>query len=191
MDINQASLIQADWSPSEDATLFHLKTTKWANMMSKILSDRTEESIQNRIEYQKRHFEKQIESMLCSSSSSSMRNIERLTNGLKQNRPDPPGTFEMALLTYVALQSIKSPRRFSDEIELTLSSGEWRSVEIPETCERCGLLVPSAQGGKLICKTSGWCKTCCRVSACVSRDLLRKIHASVAASYSGRQEAHS
>ena len=191
MDVAHDSLSQEDWSPSEDAALFHLKTTKWSNMMSKVMSGRTEESIQERIEYLKRHLEKQTKSKLCSSSSSFMQKIKRLTNELKQHLPDPHGKFENARLTYVALQILKSPCMFTGERKLALSSAEWGLAETSETCKRCGLLVPSAQGGKLICKTLGWCETCCSVSTCVSGDLLRKIHASVTAGCSAGREAQS
>jgi hypothetical protein len=43
-------------------------------------------------------------------------------------------------------------------------------------CTRCGLVVPSSQTGREVCKQTGWCTSCCQSSVLIHDDLLRKGH---------------
>jgi hypothetical protein len=167
------SLKLASWSPLEDAMIFHVFLTqgsRWA-MMSKLIVGRTDNSIKNRYHHLKRRFEKRVQSM------SSSDRIDSLARELKTRHDvTPPGDDLMPLMfKYVAVQ-IKSRDRSRIEAEQVSFFGPWRAPESMEACRRCGLYVPSAQTGRLICKTSGWCETCGQVSTCLSGNMLRTIH---------------
>lgn len=153
-----------NWSPVEDATLFRLYLTdgsKWS-MMSKVLRGRTDNGIKNRYHHLKRRLERQMQMVPTSAE------IESIIVRLKKTSLLEFG--DEWLLKYVATQSLL-PRKKLDTSE---AAGYLRSAS-DECCARCGLIVPSRQTGSLVCKTTGWCEVCIRVSPCVSGDLLRAL----------------
>ena len=152
-----------NWSPVEDATIFRLFYTdgsKWS-MMSKLLRGRTDNGIKNRYHHLKRRLERQMQMMPTSPD------IESIMSHLKKSRLVGHGN--EWLLKYVATQSTL-PRK---KLEKSDAAGYVRPA-CNELCVRCGLIVP-LQTGSLVCKTTGWCEVCIRVSPCLSGDLLRTL----------------
>lgn len=153
-----------NWSPVEDATIFRLHHTdgsKWS-MMSKFIRGRTDNGIKNRYHHLKRRLERQMH--LLPESDELLRAMAHL-----QEKPQL-GQYEDFLIKCAASE-ILQPISALDE---SAAEGFLR-VALDEKCNRCGMLVPSKQTGRLVCKTTGWCELCVRVSPCISGDLLRAI----------------
>lgn len=151
-----------DWSPVEDAAIFRLYQTvgtKWS-MMSKIIRGRTDNGIKNRYHHLKRRLDRQMQATLTSSELGGI--VQRLeANPLLENC-DP------WVLKYVAIQSLLPVK----QLEKSDAAGYLR-LGNNELCARCALFVPSLQTGRLVCKTTGWCEVCIRISPCLSGDMLR------------------
>jgi Myb-like DNA-binding domain len=153
-----------NWSPVEDAIIFRLYHTdgsKWS-MMSKLIRGRTDNGIKNRYHHLKRRFERQVE--LTQESQDLLSTMARLTEVPLIRR------FESCMIKYAASE-ILGP---SNEMEASEVDGYLR-VGCNELCSRCGMLVPSIQTGSLVCKTTGWCEVCVRVSPCISGEILRAV----------------
>ena len=154
-----------NWSPVEDAIIFRLYATdgsKWS-MMSKLIRGRTDNGIKNRYHHLKRRLERQVYSTPTS------REVETIIMYLQQSvlmRDCEPW-----MLKYVAIQGLRPVKK----LELNNETKGYLRIGCNELCARCGLFVPSLQTGNLVCKTTGWCEVCARVSPCLSGDLLRAI----------------
>ena len=153
-----------NWSPVEDAIIFRLYHTdgsKWS-MMSKLIQGRTDNGIKNRYHHLKRRFERQVQ--LTEESQDLLSAMARLTEVPLIRR------FDTFMIKYAASE-IVGP---STEMEASKVDGYLR-IGSNEMCTRCGMLVPSKQTGRLVCKTTGWCEVCVRVSPCISGEILRAV----------------
>ncbi len=153
-----------NWSPVEDAVIFRLYHTdgsKWS-MMSKLIRGRTDNGIKNRYHHLKRRLERQVHATPTSLEVETI--ITRLEQSVLLR------DYDHWMLKYVATQSLLPSKKINkDEAKGYLREG------CDELCSRCGLFVPSVQTGQLVCKTTGWCEVCVRLSPCLSGDLLRVI----------------
>lgn len=156
-----------NWSPVEDATIFRLYSTdgsKWS-MMSKLIRGRTDNGIKNRYHHLKRRLERQVYATPTS------RQVDTIIMYLQQSVL--LRDCEKWMLKYVATLVLRPMKK----LELNQETKGYLRVGRNEQCARCGLFVPSIQTGHLVCKTTGWCEVCSRVSPCLSGDLLRAIDA--------------
>lgn len=165
-----------DWSPVEDATVFHLYTTSgshWAKM-AKMIPGRTDNGIKNRFHNLRRQLEREDEHRLRLSKAKDFPEEIRLDH----LRPFPEhmkgkadDLWDMNRgLGVLAAQSVlgggiaRNSGRY----------GPFRTPEQGEFCGRCGLLVPSVQCGDEICTKTGWCRACTKIPPHISANLLRE-----------------
>lgn len=165
-----------DWTPVEDATIFHLYNTigsHWAKM-SKVIPGRTDNGIKNRFHNLRRQFEREDEHRLRLSSVKDFPEEIRLD----RLRPFPDhlksksdalwdieaGIGVIAAQSVLGLTAGRTQTRF----------GPFRKAEEDEQCVRCGFFVPSAQTGDELCSKTGWCISCSRTPPHVSSALLRE-----------------
>lgn len=165
-----------DWSPLEDATIFHLYNTigsHWAKM-SKMIPGRTDNGIKNRFHNLRRQLEREDEHRLRLSTARDFPEEIRLDRmrdfpaGLRGKTAD---LWDMKSgLSVLAAQSVlggsmsRNAGRF----------GPFRGADPGDVCVRCGLLIPSIQTGSEVCTKTGWCQSCARIPPHVSGNMLRE-----------------
>jgi len=166
-----------DWSPTEDATIFHLFNTigsHWAKM-SKIIPGRTDNGIKNRFHNLRRQLEREDEHRLRLSAARDFPEeirLELLREFPKELRGKAAELWDIKSgLSVLAAQSILGGG-------MTRTSGRFgpfREAEVGvETCVRCGFILPSVQTGIDICTKTGWCQSCARIPPHVSGNMLRE-----------------
>ena len=169
-------LKNSDWSPVEDATIFHLYDTigsHWAKM-SKMIPGRTDNGIKNRFHNLRRQLEREDEHRMRLSSARDFPEeirLDRLREVPEDLRGRSVELWDMkAGLSVLAAQSTlgngisRSAGRF----------GPFRPAKEDDTCIRCGFMLPSLQTGPEICTKTGWCQSCSRVAPHVSGTILRE-----------------
>lgn len=165
-----------DWSPVEDATVFHLYSTggsHWAKM-AKMIPGRTDNGIKNRFHNLRRQLEREDEHRLRLS------NIKDFPEEVRLDRVRPfpehlkgraDELWDMNRgLPILAAQSVLGGG-------ITRNAGRYGPFRTPkedELCARCALLVPSVQCGKEICTKTGWCMGCTKIPPHISGNLLRE-----------------
>ena len=170
-------LKNCDWSPMEDATIFHLYNTcgsQWAKM-SKMIPGRTDNGIKNRFHNLRRQLEREDEHRIRLSKPEDFPDEVRLD----RIRTFPDGLrgkcdtlWDMSGgIGVLAAQSVlggsfaRNAGRF----------GPFRkAVETGEQCARCGLYAPSVHTGLEICTKTGWCIACTRIPPHMCGNLLRE-----------------
>ena len=165
-----------DWSPLEDATIFHLYNTigsHWAKM-SKMIPGRTDNGIKNRFHNLRRQLEREDEHRLRLSTARDFPEeirLDRLRDFPEELRGKAAELWDMKSgISVLAAQSVlggsmsRNAGRF----------GPFRAAEPGDTCVRCGFLVPSLHTGNELCTKTGWCQTCVRIPPHVSGNMLRE-----------------
>eukprot|EP00550_Attheya_septentrionalis_P009417 CAMPEP_0198296488 /NCGR_PEP_ID=MMETSP1449-20131203/32773_1 /TAXON_ID=420275 /ORGANISM="Attheya septentrionalis, Strain CCMP2084" /LENGTH=574 /DNA_ID=CAMNT_0043997127 /DNA_START=10 /DNA_END=1734 /DNA_ORIENTATION=- len=168
-----------EWSPSEDATIFHLYDSagsQWAKM-SKMIPGRTDNGIKNRFHNLRRQLEREDEHRLRLSKPQDFPDeirIDRIREFPENLKGKSDELWEMTKgIGVLAAQSVlgggiaRNAGRF----------GPFRGPTDPnqgEQCARCGLMVPSVHCGTEICTKTRWCLTCTRLPPHVSGSLLRE-----------------
>lgn len=165
-----------DWSPVEDATIFHLYNTigsHWAKM-SKIIPGRTDNGIKNRFHNLRRQLEREDEHRLRLSAARDF--PEEIRLDLLREFPERLRGKAAELwdiksgLSVLAAQSVlgggisRNAGRF----------GPFRTAGEGEVCVRCGFLLPSVQAGTEVCTKTGWCQSCARIPPHVTGAMLRE-----------------
>lgn len=166
----------ADWTPLEDATIFHLYDTigsHWAKM-SKMIPGRTDNGIKNRFHNLRRQLEREDEHRLRLSTARDFPEeirLDRMREVPEELRGKSAELWDMkAGLSVLAAQSVlggnmsRTAGRF----------GPFRQATDGDICIRCGFFVPSVQTGKEICTKTGWCESCTRIPPHVGGNLLRE-----------------
>jgi hypothetical protein len=170
-------LKHCDWSPIEDATIFHLYNitgSQWATM-SKMIPGRTDNGIKNRFHNLRRQLEREDEQRMRLSKSADFPDEVRLDKirvfpeHLRGKADQCWDVFES--LGVLAAQSVlggglaRNASRF----------GPFRKAsEEGEQFARCGLYAPSRQCGTEICAKSNWCIACTRVPPHLCSNVLRE-----------------
>lgn len=164
-----------DWSPTEDATIFHLYNTigsHWAKM-SKIIPGRTDNGIKNRFHNLRRQLEREDEHRLRLSAARDFPEeirLELLREFPIELRGKVAELWDIKSgLSVLAAQSILGGGM------TRTSFGPFREAKASvETCVRCGFILPSVQTGSNICTKTGWCESCARIPPHVSGNMLRE-----------------
>lgn len=165
-----------DWTPIEDATIFHLYNTigsHWAKM-SKMIPGRTDNGIKNRFHNLRRQLEREDEHRLRLSTARDFPEeirLDRIRDFPEELRGKTSSLWDMKSgLSVLAAQSVlggnmsRSAGRF----------GPFREGKAGDTCVRCGFLVPSLHTGTEVCTKTGWCQSCARIPPHVSGNMLRE-----------------
>lgn len=165
-----------DWSPLEDATIFHLYNTigsHWAKM-SKMIPGRTDNGIKNRFHNLRRQLEREDEHRLRLSTARDFPDeirLDRLREFPEELRGKTAELWDMKSgLSVLAAQSVlggsmsRNAGRF----------GPFREGKDDDVCVRCGFFVPSMQTAAEICTKTGWCQSCARIPPHVSGNMLRE-----------------
>lgn len=175
-------LKSSDWSPLEDATIFHLYNTigsHWAKM-SKIIPGRTDNGIKNRFHNIRRQYEREDTHRLRLSS------VEDFPDEIRHDRlrkfPEHLTGKSTELwdmknaVGVLAAQSVLGGSNSNNHGRGNTRFGPFRpaSQDEGDMCVRCGLLVPSVHTGTDVCTKTGWCQTCARIPPNVSGNLLRE-----------------
>lgn len=172
------SLRQAEWSQTEDATIFRLYSaegSKWSRM-TKLLPGRTDNNIKNRYHHLRKRFEKRVQSIGNSTE------LDRLVRRIAACRPFAGTAADPLILRDLAFRTlVASKRRQVARYSMTdgdYKFGPFREVADSERlqCRRCGLLLPSAETSRYVCARTGWCQACSAMTPVVSGDALRIIH---------------
>jgi Myb-like DNA-binding domain len=193
-------LKNSDWTPLEDATIFHLYNTigsHWAKM-SKIIPGRTDNGIKNRFHNIRRQYEREDTHRLRLSTVEDYQ--EEIRHDRLRNFPEHLSGKSLKLwdmkcaIGVLAAQSIVNGSSSCNNASSTNRStslnssghhgnrfGPFRevvaSVDDPskvELCIRCGFIVPSIHTGNEICTKTGWCMSCALISPNVCSNLLRE-----------------
>ena len=161
----------SEWSAVEDALIFRLhrrEGSKWS-MMSSTLRGRSDNSIKNRYHNLKRRLEKRMQAISTSTE------MEELSRKLSKCRMLKAGEeVEPFAMKYLAAQILFGKRSIVERGEKDF--GPFGPCIGEGTCTRCGMMVPSAQTGRLVCVRTGWCEACTTLSPCVNGDILRLVH---------------
>jgi hypothetical protein len=165
-----------DWSPLEDATIFHLYNTigsHWAKM-SKMIPGRTDNGIKNRFHNLRRQLEREDEHRLRLSTARDFPDeirLDRLREFPQELRGKAADLWDMKSgLSVLAAQSVlggsmsRNAGRF----------GPFREATDDDVCVRCGFFIPSIQTGTEVCTKTGWCQSCARIPPHVSGNMLRE-----------------
>jgi hypothetical protein len=166
----------SDWTPVEDAQIFHLYNTigsHWAKM-SKVIPGRTDNGIKNRFHNIRRQYEREDKHRMRLSSAKDFPNELRLDRLRKFPDHMVGRSAELwdmkSAVGVLAAQSVTGVHvsRANDRF------GPFREAAAGDVCVRCGLLVPSLHCGTELCTKTGWCQSCARVPPNVSGNLLRE-----------------
>ncbi|KAG7364506.1 Myb-like DNA-binding protein [Nitzschia inconspicua] len=160
------------WSVTEDATIFrlyHAEGSKWSRMV-RFLPGRTDNSIKNRYHHLRRRFERRMESVGMSKA------MMDLMKKIQESRLFRGAPVEPLLLKYLALRMLEGKGTQKSVMTAEYKFGPYHPVMVPTGCRRCGLIMPSFQTGRYMCRTTGWCQTCCGLSPVVTGDSLRIAH---------------
>ncbi|KAL3904325.1 MAG: hypothetical protein SGILL_010113, partial [Bacillariaceae sp.] len=165
-----------DWTPIEDATIFHLYNTigsHWAKM-SKIIPGRTDNGIKNRFHNLRRQLEREDEHRLRLNAARDypeeirlelVRDFPQALRGKAADLWDiKSGLSVLAAQSVLGAGMSRTAGRF----------GPFRKAEEDDVCARCGFMVPSVQTGTEICTKTGWCQSCARIPPHVSGNMLRE-----------------
>ena len=187
------NLKNTDWSPSEDATIFHLFNSmgsQWAKM-SKMIPGRTDNGIKNRYHNLKRQLERDDEqrkkSLKLKDYEKEVR-VDRIRDELPSNlRGNLSGgnsnsnsnsasksMWDMHKgIHLIAANTVKGNAHLNNKVSKQFDSFH-AADEDGERCARCGLFAPSVQCGRQICNRTGWCETCTRIPPSICGNLLRE-----------------
>jgi hypothetical protein len=165
-----------DWSPLEDASIFHLYNTigsHWAKM-SKMIPGRTDNGIKNRFHNLRRQLEREDEHRLRLSSARDFPDeirLDRLRDFPEELKGKAAELWDMKSgISVLAAQSVlggsmsRNAGRF----------GPFRIAGEADVCVRCGFFVPSVHTGNEVCSKTGWCQSCTRIPPHVSSNMLRE-----------------
>jgi hypothetical protein len=166
----------SDWSPLEDAMIFHLYNnigSHWAKM-SKMIPGRTDNGIKNRFHNLRRQLEREDEHRLRLSTARDFPEeirLDRIREFPQELRGKAADLWDMKSgLSVLAAQSVlggsmsRNAGRF----------GPFRTAEEGEMCVRCGFFIPSVHTGTEVCSKTGWCQSCARIPPHVSGNMLRE-----------------
>lgn len=170
-------LKNCDWSPAEDATIFHLYNTcgsQWAKM-SKMIPGRTDNGIKNRFHNLRRQLEREDEHRIRLSKPDDFPDevqLDKIREFPDHLRGKCDKLWDMSEgVGVLAAQSVlggsfaRNAGRF----------GPFRKAESDgEQCARCGLFAPSTQCGTQICTKTGWCEACTRLPPHMCSNILRE-----------------
>mmetsp|Transcript_14748 Transcript_14748/g.36082 ORF Transcript_14748/g.36082 Transcript_14748/m.36082 type:complete len:652 (+) Transcript_14748:405-2360(+) len=165
-----------DWTPLEDATIFHLYNTMgshWAKM-SKIIPGRTDNGIKNRFHNLRRQLEREDEHRLRLSAARDFPDeirLELVREFPEELRGKSADLWDIKSgLSVLAAQSVlgggvsRNAGRF----------GPFKVADNGDVCIRCGFMLPSIQTGTEICTKTGWCQTCARIPPHMTGAMLRE-----------------
>ncbi len=170
-------LKSCDWSPAEDATIFHLYNTcgsQWAKM-SKMIPGRTDNGIKNRFHNLRRQLEREDEHRIRLSKPEDfpeevkldkIREFPKHLSGKCSALWDmDDGVGVLAAQSVLGGSFARNAGRF----------GPFRKADpTGEQCARCGLFAPSSHCGMKICTKSGWCIACTRLPPHMCGNILRE-----------------
>lgn len=165
-----------DWSPLEDATIFHLYNTigsHWAKM-SKMIPGRTDNGIKNRFHNLRRQLEREDDHRLRLSTARDFPEeirLDRLRDFPQELKGKAADLWDMKSgISVLAAQSVlggsmsRNAGRF----------GPFREATDDDVCVRCGFFIPSVHTGTEVCTKTGWCQGCTRIPPHVSGNMLRE-----------------
>ena len=161
-----------EWSPQEDFVLCNLFVrvgSKWA-LMAKVLKGRTDNNIKNRFHHIRRRLEKDVSRIIRNRDIDEVAGLINMhANFCSSIRSEANGDFAIKvhqILPYLAAETVREK----------VNQGKCASfVEVDGiTCERCNLVVPSVQTGRLLSRQTGWCESCMKVPVYVVGDMLRR-----------------
>ena len=170
-------LKHTEWSALEDATIFRLHSSqgsKWSEMV-KLLPGRTDNGIKNRFHHLRRRFEKRMEYVPDSIELRLLMKQMEEHPSLQSLSPDRFVTRDIAVRILSESIIVKTKRQGYITGDGEYKFGPFDQVDDSLGCRRCGLIIPSKETGTVVCRQTGWCETCTRVSLVVSGDLLRAI----------------
>ena len=170
-------LKNCDWSPAEDATIFHLYNTcgsQWAKM-SKMIPGRTDNGIKNRFHNLRRQLEREDEHRVRLSKPEDFPDevqLDRIREFPEHLRGKCDNLWDMSDgVGVLAAQSVlggsfaRNAGRF----------GPFKKADPNgEQCARCGLFAPSTHCGLQICIKSKWCIACTRLPPHMCGNILRE-----------------
>jgi hypothetical protein len=165
-----------DWSPLEDATIFHLYNTigsHWAKM-SKMIPGRTDNGIKNRFHNLRRQLEREDEHRLRLSTARDFPEeirLDRIRDFPEDMKGKAAELWDMKSgISVLAAQSVLGGSMPRNQGRF----GPFRPAEDDDVCVRCGFFIPSVQTGNEICTKTGWCQSCARIPPHVSGNMLRE-----------------
>jgi len=172
-------LKNSEWSPNEDATIFHLYNSvgsQWAKM-SKMIPGRTDNGIKNRFHNLRRQLEREDDHRLRLSKPQDFPDeihLDRLREFPDDLKGKSHSLWDMNKgLGIISAQSVigagvaRNQGKFGPFRKLTQADGA-------ELCVRCGLFVPSVHCGEEICERTRWCQSCTRIPPHLSGNMLRE-----------------
>lgn len=167
-----------DWTPVEDATIFHLYNTMgshWAKM-SKVIPGRTDNGIKNRFHNLRRQYEREDENRTRFSNLNEFESELRIDRHRKipeQLKGKTSKLWDMETgLGILAAQTVLGTTPSNNRANNMF--GPFVEAKESVMCVRCGFFIPSVQTGTLVCAKSGWCKPCARITPSLSGGMLRE-----------------
>jgi len=170
-------LKSSDWSPAEDATIFHLYNScgsQWAKM-SKMIPGRTDNGIKNRFHNLRRQLEREDEHRVRLSKPEDFPDevqLDRIREFPEHLKGKCNDLWDMTEgVGVLAAQSVLGG-------SFARNAGKFgpfkKADESGEQCARCGLFAPSTHCGTQICTKSKWCIACTRLPPHMCGNILRE-----------------
>lgn len=153
----------------EDALICRLFETEGSNwMLMSAYIGRPAIGIEERHKLLKERFEHSVQSVNLTTS------LVGQIQTMKQSHVFQNTKADVLILKHLADYIINGRKVTLDR---DFNFGPFIQVISPgELCSRCGLLVPSFETGRSVCKRTGWCETCMCLSVCVPGDYIRQLH---------------
>lgn len=162
------------WTPNEDyaiCELFHSNGPKWT-MIAKLLPGRSVKAVKNRCHLLRRKMETLLS--LVPSQASCLAN-----SAVKANKAVAAMDVEQMAATVDCILSLRNMKAPSSNWRYHYDTTFGPFHEAPADgalCDRCKLLVPSTQTGKLLCNKTNWCQACTDTPPFVVGTELRRLH---------------
>lgn len=167
--VRQPAPKKRPWTPVEDAVicaLYNSKGPKWT-LIAKLLPGRNA----NAVKYRYQNIGRKMEKML-SVAPSLTEGTGITTLGGGETHLQLVAAAANCILALRSQELTPPAWQFRYDYEF----GPYGAPVEGALCERCNLLVPSDQTGRVVCIKTKWCRPCTEVPPFVSGNLLRKIH---------------
>jgi hypothetical protein len=161
-----------EWTPKEDVKLCELYQnmgSKWA-IMAKVIKGRTDNGIKNRFHHIRRRLDKDVARIVKTrkiDEVASLICIDAISHTpLRSETNSEFAIRARQILPYLAADSVKE----------NVNRGQFGPF-VPakgDMCQRCNLIVPSLQTGRLVSKKTGWCESCTKIPPYIVGDMLRQ-----------------
>lgn len=149
----QPILKRTEWTPNEDAVLFHLVNSigkKWG-LVAKLLTGKTEDATKNRYQF----IRGKMENLLTLAPASGDREAGEISPLLDSQDMNEKLRAAVDAIINIRNGASSPPSNWCYDYDFTFGPYLSPSVVHDAICKRCALAVPSSQTGRKVCSKTG------------------------------------